>query len=281
MSNGINNWIIFLNSLKKNKNEDSSIVIPYRPGVDPIVPEENKNKNVWEDLKPLDLSKIETIDFPESEFYKEEYVKKQIVIHHTISGNGVEGDINTWEDDPSKVGVCIIIDRDGIPWQLFSSKYWAYHLGIGIKKLERQSLGIELDNWGWFIPGDNTTKQFGKNPDGSPKFIYTVVGKYYTYYGNSVTVPMQFYETAFRGYHYYEKYTEKQLRTLGELLLYWRLRYNIPLTYNSDMWDVSPRALSGDTGVWTHVSYRPMPEKSDAHPQPELIEMLKTLDKIQ
>lgn len=249
-----------------------NIIVPYRPG---YVPEDE-----WKNLKPFDLSKIETLPFPDDQFLHDEFDKKQIVLHHTVSGNGVEGDVATWEATPERVATCIIIDRDGIPWQLFSSKYWAYHLGAGNSNLDKHSLGIELDNWGWLIAGDGTPKQFGKNADGTPKFIRTVSGKYYTFYGNSVTVPMQYYANGFRGYNYYEKYTYKQLKTLGELLLYWKMRYNIPLTYNSDMWDVTPRALNGIPGIWTHVSYRPMPEKTDCHPQPELITLLRSLDGI-
>lgn len=259
------------------KPKQPETAIPFKPG---IAPPKNNYKNMWEDLKILDLGKIEVVDFPDNQFIHEEFTKKQIVIHHTISGNGVEGDISSWEGDSKRVATCMIIDRDGIPWQLFSSKYWAGHLGAGNLNLDKNSLGIELDNWGWLIPGDGTIKQFGRNPDGTPKFVHTVVGKFYAYYGNSVTCPMTYYDEGFRGYKYYETYTEKQLRTLGELILYWKLRYAIPVDYKSDMWDVSPRALAGAPGIWTHVSYRPMPEKSDCHPQQNFIEMLKTLDKI-
>jgi hypothetical protein len=41
------------------------------------------------------------------------------------------------------------------------------------------------------------------------------------------------------------------------------------------MWDLSNDALAGKKGVYTHVSFRT--DKSDMHPQPELIEMLKNL----
>lgn len=277
-------WSIF----KKKKSVDETPTPSLNPSVSATItvsptpsstPVPIEATNMWSNLKILDLGKIETVDFPDNQYFHEEYTKKQIVLHHTISGNGVEGDINSWEDDSKRVATCMIIDRDGIPWQLFSSKYWAGHLGVGNLNLDRHSLGIELDNWGWLVPGDGTSKQFGYNSDGSPKFVRTVTGKYYTYYGNSVTVPMTYYPDGFRGYHYYEQYTEKQLRTLGELLLYWKMRYAIHLCYNSDMWDVSQRALNGSPGVWTHVSYRPMPEKSDCHPQPNLIEMLKVLQK--
>ncbi len=236
--------------------------------------------NMWSDLKPIELHKIKVVPFPEKDYFKEEFTKKQIVLHHTVSGNGVSGDIATWEDDNAVVGTAIIIDRDGTPYQLFSSKYWAWHLGIGNKARDSQSIGIEIDNWGYLIPGDGTIKQFGKKADGTPKMIQTEVGKYYTYYGNAVDVPMQYYPNGFRGYNYYEKYTLEQIRTAGELILFWKDKYGIPVKYNEDMWDVSQKALSGEPGVWTHVSYRPANAKTDLHPQPEVIEMLKTLSNL-
>ena len=41
------------------------------------------------------------------------------------------------------------------------------------------------------------------------------------------------------------------------------------------MWEVSAEALKGKQGVWSHTSFRF--DKSDIHPQPEIIEMLKSL----
>jgi len=234
----------------------------------------------WNELKPIDLSKIQVVPYPENKIFKEEFTKTQIVLHHTVSGDGIEGDIETWETGKDNVAVAIIIDRAGTPWQLFSSKYWAYHLAAGNHNLDRHSIGVEIDNWGWLIAGDGTTKQFGKNPDGSYKMIHTIMGKYYTYYGNSVAVPLQYYPNKFRGYNYFEKYSLSQLQTLGELILYWKLKYNIPLDYNEDIWDVSQRALNGTPGIWSHVSYRPASQKTDCHPQPELVDLLKTLSQI-
>jgi len=239
-----------------------------------------RTKNMWENLKPIDLSKIETVQFPEDQYIKEIYPKTQIVLHHTISGTSVNGDISSWEGTPERVGTCIIVDRAGTPWQLFSSKYWAGHLGAGNSNLDKHSIGIEIDSWGWLILGDGTVKQFGKNPDGTPKMIYTVPGRYYTFYGNSVYVVTQYYPNGFRGYNYYEKYTEAQIRTVGELILYWNKVYGIPLTYNTGMWEVSQDALGGKPGIWGHTSYRNASEKTDPHPQENLIEMLKTLSKI-
>ena len=256
-------------------------IMPYKPGYNPTnepVKPSNKNNvnNMWQDLKPIDLAKIQTVPFGDDQYFKEEYQKTQIVLHHTISGNGVDGDISTWEADPKKIATCIIIDRAGTPWQLFSSKYWAGHLGAGNLWLDRHSIGVEIDSWGWVIPGDGTTKYF----DNPPKPVKTEMGKYYAYYGNAVQADLQYYPNKFRGYNYYEKYTIAQIRTVGELILYWKLKYNISLTYRPEMWDVSQDALAGKAGIWSHVSYRPIHQKSDCHPQPELIEMLKTLERI-
>ena len=41
------------------------------------------------------------------------------------------------------------------------------------------------------------------------------------------------------------------------------------------MWEVSQDALCGKPGIYTHVSFRK--DKSDCHPQKELIQMLKEL----
>ncbi len=219
-------------------------------------------KNKWADLKPISFEdiNIEMIDW--DKYYKTEYKKKQIVIHHSVSGPGTRGDIATWKKYKSNIGTCIIIDRTGGIHQLFSSKYWAYHLGCGNSTLDKYSIAVELDNWGQLEERD---------------------GKYYTIYGNTVNVPKTIYPEGFRGEQIFESYHYDQLRTLGALLLFWNKRYNITLKYNEDMFDVSQNALNGNPGVWTHVSYRPFPSnksKWDCHPDPELISMLKTLNSL-
>lgn len=229
------------------------------------------------DLKPLDLNDDDLVMVNWDRYYKEEYNKKQIVLHHTVSGPGIRGDLLTWVQYSSKIAVCLIIERDGKINQLFSSKYWGYHLGAGKSSLDKHSIAIELDNWGGLLLGDGKPHQFGRNEDGSPRIKVTEVGKYYTVYGSIVDVPITHYENGFRGYYDYESYTEPQLRATGEVLLLWNKRYGIPLTYREEMWDVCQKALDGETGVWTHVSYRKPSDKQDCHPDPNLKLLLKTL----
>lgn len=244
----------------------------------------------WTTLKPIDLSKIEAVDFPQDKYYALEYPKKQFVLHHTVSGPGVRGDIQHWLSLTDRIATCIIIDNNGIAYQCFSSKFWAHHLGVkptylkanGFMdwttrnvELNRASIAVEIDNWGGLILGDGEVKQFGLKEDGSPNPVYTQKGKFYAAYGNAVDCEIQEYPQGFRGYKFYEKYSELQLITLCELIKLWHIKYGVPLIYNESMWDISKDALSGKPGIWTHVCYRE--DKSDCHPQPELIEMLKSL----
>lgn len=254
--------------------KNNKIVVTPSPSLSPVPmvspTPTNIITNMWTNLKPIDLTKIKLYPFPETKYFHDEYEKTQIVLHHTVSGNGVDGDISTWINGKYNVGVAIVIDRLGVPWQLFGSKCWAYHLGTGDHSLDKHSIAIEIDNWGGFILGDGTIKKFGD------KTIQTVSGKYYAYYGNAVeNISLQEYPDGYRGYNYFEKYTMEQIKTVGELLLYWRSRYNIPLYYNPAIFNFSQEAINGKPGVWSHTSYRK--DKSDIHPQPEMIDMLRTI----
>jgi len=215
--------------------------------------------NKWSDLKPLDLNDedLQMVDW--DRYYKQEFNKNQVVLHHTVSGPGIRGDLATWKKYKSNIATCMIIDRDGTINQLFSSRYWGYHLGAGKSLLDKHSIGIELDNWGQLDERN---------------------GKLFTVYDSHVDVPVVHYPTGFRGEQIFEAYTVAQIRAVGELLLFWNQRYNIPLSYNEEMWDVSEDALDGVPGVWAHVSYRPWPSsknKWDVHPDPNLISMLRTI----
>jgi len=236
--------------------------------------------NKWSDLKPLDLKDEDLVMADWDRYYKEVFIKNQITLHHTVSGKSIRGDLLTWKKYKSNIATCVIIERDGTIQQLFSSKYWGYHLGAGKSYLDKHSIAIELDSWGGLIRGDGKEHRFGIDVKGNPRFKMTKPGKYYTVYGNIVDVPLTYYEDGFRGFNYYEAYSYKQLRAVGELLLLWSKNYGIPLTYNSDMWDVSQKALNGDKGVWTHVSYREPKDKQDCHPDPNLISLLKTIPEL-
>lgn len=217
-------------------------------------------------LKKLNLKDIIQVDFPNDQYIRKQTDKKQIILHHTVSGQGVEGDIAWWRKTSQRIGTQIIIDWEGKMYQCYSSKYWGYHLGTGNSNLDKHSIGIEIDSWGGLVKHN---KQWypAKWDDRTKKYIANISHKPI----NNV----QKYPDGFRGFYGYEKYTKKQIEAVGKLLVYWNEIYNIPLNYNSTMFDVSKEALMGKPGIWSHVSFRK--DKSDCHPQPDLINMLKSL----
>ena len=228
-------------------------------------------------MAELDLNKIVHFDFPSSQFIDETTPKKQIYLHHTVSGNNAKAVDNWWESTRERVAVAILIARDGTIYQLFSSEKWAYHLGldtvifnennIPYQSLDRISIGIEILNWGALV----------KHIDGKwyPAAWDKALKKIVPQIRCGEIKEVQEYKDGFRGFYGFEKYTQAQVESVRQLLCFWNKKYNIPLDYNSDIWDISKRALLGMSGIFTHASVRK--DKSDAHPQPELINMLKNL----
>lgn len=218
--------------------------------------------------------KLTQTTFSANQYIAEEHPKKQIYLHHTAGSADPFAVFKVWENNPEKIATCVTVGGkptktakwiDGEVVQGFSSKHWAYHLGLkestfqkfGLpyKSLDKISIGIEVCNFGGL-----TYKE----------------GKYYTYV-NSVIPQEDVIELPkeYKGYKYVHAYTDAQIQAIKELLLLWKEKYNIPLTYNEDIWDVTTRALKGDAGVFTHNSVRY--DKIDVTPQPKLIEMLKSL----
>ena len=220
---------------------------------------------------------------PKNQYFNTEISKKQIYLHHTVSGNGAEGDLNWWRKTPDRIATCGVVERDGDWYECFDPKYWAYHLGINshhINKyrnskvpqpnqtLNKHSIGIEIDSWGGLVKdskGNWCTARWSKT---KKKFVANTKRVIPT---ENVTV----YKDKYRGFYAFEKYTDKQLKTVKELCKMWNKEFGIDLTYHDDIWDVCPRAYAFESGIFSHTSVRK--DKSDCHPQPELIETLKCL----
>lgn len=203
----------------------------------------------------------------DKQYFKEVHPKKIIVLHHTVSGPGVTGDVNWWEKTPEKVGTPFIIDRDGEVFQVFDEKYWIHHLGITSNqlrqfqssttniRLNQLSIGIELDSWGGLVEKG---------------------GKFFTSTGKEIPAENVItYDKPYRGYKHYEKYTKFQIIALRKLITFLCEKYGIKPYYFEEMFEFNRKAINGYHGIWSHTSYRP--DKNDIHPQPDLIEMLKSL----
>jgi len=212
------------------------------------------------------LERIISEGFAPDQYIREFTQKNQIVIHHTVSGKGVGGDLNWWLNDPKRIATALLIDRNGVPYQTFSTNYWAYHLGVKRRSdLDKYSIGIELDSWGPLLQTKNGKFYSPKRTKNglAPNTAMASVD------------PADVVEIDFRGFHFFEKYTQAQLDTLKELLYYLCNKWGISAAYQADMWDVSDRALAGQNGIFTHVSYRK--DKTDCYPYPGLIDTLKSI----
>lgn len=331
------NYVLKIFGVLGDKNNNLIPIKNYKPqkewfGYDQLklgVPFDAYNANVAEsevygitgldDLTIVNDPKYRFIYFPEEQYIRSDApVKTQIVLHHTVSGggnendDGIEGDVSWWRTKGERVATSFIIARDGRIYQLFSTDYWAYHLGIesddivyeniGLKpnnfNLNQQSIGIEIDSWGGLISSGGRWYPAAMDDDGDFQKIVLKPGatpinadKVYEYNkGNN-------YPKGFRDFYAFEKYTEEQITSVQKLILSLVQKFpDIDLTYQPSIWDInynnagesigsangakgiSYNALAGDSGIWTHVSYRA--DKSDCHPQPELIKMLRNLENL-
>lgn len=222
----------------------------------------------------LDIKKINQNNLTPDQYFKEDCsaLKKQIVIHHTVSSGNAENVVHGWQFNPERVGTAFIIDGDGVIHQAFGSKYWAYHLAFSkstnkvpewahdFKRetlIAKASIGIEVCSYGPLIFSEKDNCYYNTYKQIIPKEQVEELDK------------------PFRGFKFWHKYTDKQLASLKELLIYLCATYNIDKAYDHGIWDINERALHGDSGIFTHVSYRS--DKSDAYPSPRLIELLKNV----
>ena len=177
----------------------------------------------------------------DEEYYSEETSKNTIWLHHTAGGSRPDWTIGGWEIDYQK-------DPNG----------QAILDSIGTPNLNSRSIGIEVCNYGPLVENKN--------------------GVFLNYVNNPIH-ESQVVElaTPFRGYQYWEKYTDFQLERLRKLILHLVDKWNIPYErgiYNREWFEYSDRWFSTG-GLRTHTQVRR--DKLDMFPQPELIQVLNSL----
>lgn len=222
----------------------------------------------------LDINKIKQLNFSSDQYLMETFTKVQIFIHHTAGGPSAINTANGWQGDSSRVATPYIIagtvnsqnETDGDIIQCFDEKYWAYHLGLkteaftnlGLpyKQLDKISIAIEICNWG----------QLTKQADGT----------FLNYLDKSVPASeVTTLSQPYKGYTYFHRYTDAQIASLKDLLIYLTQKFGINKTFNSDIFDITPRAFQGANGIYTHNSVRT--DKWDIYPCPRMIAMLSSL----
>ena len=211
-------------------------------------------------------SNYKFVYFPEEQYIRNSIQKNQIVLHHTVSGGDGTGDINWWKSRGERVATAFIINRDGLILQLFSTDYWAGHIGK-FSQLNQRSIGIELVSWGGLTQRDG-------------QWVAS---------NNRNVIPQENvleYPEGFRDFKGFENYTQPQLKSLEEVLIAIKAGHpEIDFTYKENAFGVynpstkqyaiTQDALDGVSGIWSHTAYRI--DKSDVHPQQELKTLLQQI----
>jgi N-acetyl-anhydromuramyl-L-alanine amidase AmpD len=213
----------------------------------------------------LDIQKIVQKRLSKGQFFEEASDKTQIYLHHTAGNGNAEGVARFWNSNKSQIATAFVIGENGTIVQCFSSKHWAWHLGIDnedfarmgskYKNLNKLSVGIEICNWGMLKE---------KN------------GKFYNYVGGVVNPSyVTTLEEPYKGYKHWYKYTDAQIEATRQLVEYLCETYGIPNTYRKEIWSLDKAAFDGEKGIFTHNSVRK--DKADIYPCPRMIKMLQSL----
>jgi N-acetyl-anhydromuramyl-L-alanine amidase AmpD len=213
----------------------------------------------------LDIQKIVQKRLSKGQFFEETSDKTQIYLHHTAGNGNAEGVARYWNSNDSRIATAFVVGENGTIVQCFSSKHWAWHLGIDsqdfatrglpYKNLNKLSVGIEVCNWGMLKE---------KN------------GKFYNYVGGEINPSyVTTLETTYKGYKHWYKYTDAQIEATRQLVVYLCETYDIPKAYRKEIWSLDNEAFKGTKGIYTHNSVRK--DKADIYPCPRMIKMLQSL----
>lgn len=164
---------------------------------------------------------------PENEYFPAEHKKKTIVLHHTAGSHRPDWVVSAWDKDQTKGGKPLRVatqyviggkstrngnqDWDGKIVEAFPVKSWAHHLGTknsNNTQLNQQAIGIEICNYGPLTKSSN--------------------GEYFTYV-NSLVPEEDVIDLGknWRGYRYYQKYTEAQIQSVRDLICMLSAEFNI------------------------------------------------------
>jgi N-acetyl-anhydromuramyl-L-alanine amidase AmpD len=222
---------------------------------------------------------------PPEEFVPEVTKKDTVYLHHTAGGHRPDWVVDGWMADRTATGSrsrvatawvlggssTTLTDEswDGVAVRAFPDENWAFHLGVRnapAGSLDRKSVGIEICSYGQLI----------RTPDG--RFLNWVKKEVPASMAVDLGAP-------FRGFQFYQRYTNKQLAAVKELLLDIANRHAIDIRKGlpallrkkatAAAFEFQADALAGKPGLWTHTNVRT--DKVDCQPQQELIDLLVSL----
>jgi hypothetical protein len=225
---------------------------------------------------------ITQYNLPEGEYVDQDVSKKWIFVHHNSGVYDPYKQIDNWANDQrGRVGSNYVIGGlnsnedassngskvDGLILQAIHDNKWGYHLGpVKSHDLNKNSISIELCSAGALTFKD---------------------GKYFTWFNTEVH-PSQVVTLLepHVGYKHYHRYSEKQIESLKALFLLLADKHGINIksglyeainTNHSTAFKYNQKCSEGkvEQGIISHSNVNP--NKTDVFPQPELIQMIKSL----
>lgn len=221
----------------------------------------------------------------EDEYMHEEVKKDTIILHNTSGCYRPDFTIDGFEKDfkrnklgkpildfngnyvPLKNATSYVIGRsssesndtlwDGKIIRAFDDKYWAFHTGSDSNEFNSKSVGIKICNHGALILSKD--------------------GKFYNYANNQINEKDVIkLNKSYRGYEYFEKYTDEQIESTRKLIIYLINKYNIKIDsriYNENWFNYD--GSFAKTGIRNHSQI--CDDKFNIFPQKEMIDMLNSI----
>ena len=188
-----------------------------------------------------------TIRLEDKDYIRSETQKDLIVLHHTVGATAIST-INYWKTDPQRIATAYIIERNGVAYEIFDPKFWAFHLGLKGTSgaVDKRSIGIEIASEGGLIQRDGNLYCFDKVSDRT-----LFLGEYYDH------------GMPWRGYRFFDAYSDAQIEAVIKLINVLCTQYRIPRQTSANHFDADD-CYRGFTGILGHHHLRP--DKSDIHP---------------
>jgi hypothetical protein len=215
---------------------------------------------------------IKTHFMPRGEYFVGPTKKDWVFLHHTAGWNSPYKTIDNWSRDKrGAIATEFVLGGQNITngdstWdgelvQAFPAGGYGWHLGTGNNTMHRNSVGIEVNNFGWVRDG----KTYVNTPALDSQIVTL--------------------DKPFRGHTTWHRYSDTQISVLRDWILFIADRDNIDVrkglpelikTRGVDAFDFFDVAhVTKTPGLWNHTNVRK--DKTDMFPQPELIDMLLSL----
>jgi len=246
------------------------------------------------DCSELEASLFKAHHLPKNEYAFGEGDYQWICLHHTAGWNNPYSTIDSWGRDSRGivatefvVGGQKVTDGDskydGEILQAFPEGGYGWHLGIGNNFMHRNTIGIELNNFGFLTKGG-----FFSRVDGKKVFVNRKKDHFYTYVGTEISPnssQVVELDKEFRGFKFWHKYSDEQIKKTFDLLKYLSERDGIDVRdglpklikeKGIEAFDIVDRRMcENQKGLWSHTNYTTA--KTDVFPQQEMIDMLLSL----